>query len=60
MERKKSFTFALDPEVKTLKETSERKILSLLGVLAKLNKERKELVNSLGHLQLYLEHFSNA
>lgn len=53
-------TFTLDPEEKTLEEISERKILSFLGMLAKLNKEKKELVNILGHLQLFSDNFSNA
>lgn len=53
-------TFTLDPEEKTLEEISERKILSFLGMLAKLNEEKKELVNILGHLQLFSDNFSNA
>lgn len=53
-------TFALDPEEKTLKEIPERKILSFVGMLAKLNKKRKKLVNILGHLQLYSDHFLKA
>lgn len=56
--------FALDPEEKNLKEIPEKIFLSSPGmkteVIAKLNKERKELVNILGHLQLYSGHFLNA